>query len=225
MSSAFKLTLAGTLLAAPAVASAQPPGSIEPDDVRPSAVAPHKRGSAVATTERWGGGVRLTGLSGIGALPGVNYGAEVAAHLRRDEVFVELALGRWKPEDNYVVTESPERVDLKLDLWTVRAGWASMKMPLRGWVLVEAGEIAGSRGMQGVVTRMMMGDTPQQRQWRAAGAGLGVAWPMSDQARLVGNLEIAVPFSREPLMLDRGGSYEADPLAARYSVGLEVGWR
>jgi hypothetical protein len=182
--------------------------------------------SELTTTNRWGGGIRLTGLSGIGALPGVNYGIDVAGHVRRDEMFVELSLSRWKPEESYRVTEIPSApVDLKLDLWTLRGGWASMQMPLRAWALLEVGEIAGARGMHGVVSRMMMGDTPSQRQWRAAGGGVGVAWPMSDQARLFGSMEVAVPMSREPVMLDRRGAYEPDPFVTRASVGFEVGWR
>jgi hypothetical protein len=178
--------------------------------------------AADETTERWGGGVRLTGLSGIGALPGVNFGGEVALVLRRDELFGELALGRWKPEDTYIVTDS--RVELALNVWTLRGGWSSMTMPLRAWALVEVGEIAGSREMPGVVSRMVMGTSPTSRQWAAAGGGLGVAWPISHQARLVGCLEFAVPLKRDRLMLE-GGEYQPDPLAARYSIGLEVGWR
>lgn len=182
--------------------------------------------SGLSTTERWGGGIRLTGLSGIGALPGVNFGAEVAVNLRRDEVFAELGLARWQPEEDYRVIENPRQgVDLKLDLWTLRAGWASMAMPLRGWLLLEVGEIAGARGMQGVVSRMVMGDTPSSRQWKAAGGGFGVAWPMSDQARLFGSMEIAIPMDREPVMLDRRGAYTPDPFVARTTVGIEVGWR
>ena len=179
----------------------------------------------LGTTERWGGGVRLTGLSGIGALPGVNYGAEVAVNVRRDEVFAELSLSRWKPENEYMVTDASDQVPLKLDVWALRVGWASMTMPLRGWGIVEVGELAGARGPQGVVSRMMMGDTPKQRQWRSVGGGFGVAWPMSDQARLCGSLEVTIPTNREALMLDHGGMYTPDPLVARYTVGLEVGWR
>lgn len=179
------------------------------------------------TTEPWGGGLRLTGLSGIGALPGVNFGGEVAINVRRFETFGELALGQWKPEDTAYVPSGTGSTELGINMWTLRAGWASMRMPLRAWGLVEVGEIAGSgaSSMPGVVPRMVMGDTPSNRQWRALGAGLGVAWPLSTQARLVGNMEIAVPVQRERLMLSYGEAYEPDPLAARYSVGLEVGWR
>lgn len=224
MANASKLMLASSLLAATAVtASAQP--SAQPSATPSAQIPTASHASSLGTTERWGGGIRLTGLSGIGALPGVNFGTEVAGLVRRDEVFLELALGRWKPKDTYVVSEMPEHVELGLDLWTLRGGWASMKMPLRGWLLAEVGELASARRMAGVVTRMMTGDTPQDRQWRALGGGFGVAWPMTNQARLVGTVEIAVPINRERLTLDRGDAYEPDPLAARYSIGLEVGWR
>lgn len=240
MAIATKLTIVTSLFVA-ATASAQPgetgttaevdtelrPPSSVATEVEPAPIVVTRRArhNPLATTERWGGGVRLTGLSGIGALPGVNFGGEVAALVRRDEMFAELALSRWKPQDTYLVTETPERVELGLDVWAVRGGWASMNMPLRGWFLVEVGEVASARGMEGVVSRMVMGDTPEKQQWRAAGGGFGVAWPMSDQVRLVGNMEIAIPFNREPLMLDRGEAYKPEALAARYSMGLEVGWR
>jgi len=221
---------ASTVLAASAVTVHAQPGATDPvptpiADEAPSTVIPHQRTTdSLATTERWGGGIRLTGLSGIGALPGVNFGGEVAGMLRRDQCFVELALGRWKPEETYLVAGTAEPVELALDVWTLRGGWASMRMPLRGWALVEVGEVAGARAMPGVVSRMVMGDTPRDRQWTAIGAGLGVAWPVSNQMRVVGNLEFAVPVKRDRLMLE-GGEYQPDPMAARYSIGLEVGWR
>jgi hypothetical protein len=180
--------------------------------------------NGIATTERWGGGIRLTGLSGIGALPGVNFGGEVAGQLRRDEYFVELAIGRWKPEDRHMVEDGGAPIPLAMNVWTARGGFASMRMPVRGWLLAEVGDVSGAKQMPGVVSRMVMGDTPAARRWTAVGAGLGIAWPMSDQARLVGNLEFAVPVQRDTLMLDTG-AFEPDPISARYSIGLEVGWR
>ena len=179
----------------------------------------------LATTRVWGFGVRLTGLSGIGALPGVNYGGEVAAQVRHQELFGELAVGRWKPEHTYMVADSQDHVELGLNVWTVRAGWSSMKTPLRGWVLSEAGELASARQMGGVVPRMMTGSTPTDRRWKAVGAGFGVAWGMTDTARLVGSIEIAIPVSRDDVTLDGYGTYQPDPLTARSCVGLEVGWR
>jgi hypothetical protein len=244
MAISSKLTLASTLLTAQVITAAAQPGAdpvpvdepVEAELQPPSSVsvAPpvvvipttvRARKNPQATTNRWGGGVRVTGLSGIGALPGVNYGGELSGMVRRDELFAELGLGWWKPEHTYLVTASPERVELKLDVWTLRAGWASMSSPLRAWALVEVGEMASARGMPGVVTRMMTGDVPEERQWRAVGGGLGVAWPMSDNARLFGMIEVAVPIARQELMLDTVGGYQSDPLAARSSAGLELGWR
>jgi hypothetical protein len=197
----------------------------EPPEVAPTAYVRKPIRDPLATTRVWGFGVRLTGLSGIGALPGVNYGGEVAAQVRHQELFAELAVGRWKPEHTYVVTESPEHVELGLNVWTVRAGWSSMKTPLRAWVLSEVGELASAKQMGGVVPRMMTGSTPMDRRWKAVGAGFGVAWGMTDTARLFGSLEIAIPVNRDDVTLDGYGTYEPDPLAARSSVGLEVGWR
>lgn len=225
-----KLIVAASLVAAHA-AAAQPGAEPDPvapieDDAPPPPPPPHVRvvRDPQATTEHWGGGVRLTGLSGIGTLPGRALGGEVALNLRHDEYFGELALSRWKPEETHYVIDGNQPTELGLDVWTVRAGWASMAMPLRGWLLAEVGEVGGARDMPGVVARMITQSTPTDRQWRAVGAGFGVAWHMTSQARLVGSLELAVPIDRSPIMLDQG-AYTPDPVTARYSLGLEVGWR
>src|SRR5262245_52875170 len=103
------------------VANAQPGADVDEtptnpivkNDFRPPSAVPTaapriERSQPFATTRPWGGGLRLTGLSGIGALPGVNYGAELAGLVRYNEYFAELGFGWWKPEKTYVVTETPE---------------------------------------------------------------------------------------------------------------------
>lgn len=200
----------------------RPPGEVVPTAaVRPAIANKHRHVNDVG---QWGGGVRLTGLSGVGALPGVNIGAEVAVFVRRDERFIELGLGRWVPQETYVVAERPERVELGLDVWTLRGGWASTTMPLRAWLLVESGELAGQREVTGMIARMV-GAVADERRWLAAGGGVGVAWPMSDRARLVGTVELAIPIERTPMMMMSGSEFEPDPAAARANLGLEVGWR
>jgi hypothetical protein len=234
---ALKLSL--LLIAMGAGAATAQPGNMtppaadplapEPTDgplVEPTVVIARAHPDPLATTERWGGGLRLTGASGIGALPGRNFGAEVAVNVRHDELFAELALSHWQPETDYRVMSSGTPIPLGLELWAVRAGWSSMKMPLRAWVLAEVGEVGGTSEMSGVLPRMVMGDTPEGRRWTALGAGVGVAWPLSNQIRLVGSMELAFPIAEEHLVLDNGiGDFKPDPLAARYAVGLEVGWR
>ena len=226
---AYKLPL--LIVAMGAVTASAQPGLIDPlaeplADEPPVVVVAHSHADPLATTERWGGGLRLTGESGIGALPGRNFGAEVAVNVRHDELFTELAVSHWQPENEYHVMSAGTPVELGLDLWAVRAGWSSMRMPLRAWLLGEVGEVAGTSEMPGVLPRMVMGEAPAGRRWTAVGAGVGVAWPMSDQIRLLGTMELAVPLVEEHLVLDRGvGDYKSDPLAARYAIGLEVGWR
>ncbi len=222
----------GVLLATTTIAAAQPGVTDPEDEVLPAEqVAPPApirpvmlRHSTQQKLGLWGGGVRLTGLSGIGALPGVNMGAEVAVFVRLDERFLELGLGRWVPQETYVVSEEPTHVELGLDVWSLRGGWASRTMPLRAWLLAEIGEVAGQRQMSGYLARMV-GAVETNHRWVAAGGGFGVAWPMSDQARLVGNVELAVPIQRHDLMMTTGKPYEPDAAAARCSLGIEVGWR
>ncbi|MBL9014371.1 MAG: hypothetical protein JNL83_09345 [Myxococcales bacterium] len=217
-------TSALCLLLAAAPAAAQPGLSDPAPPARPITHVLGERASQ-ATDRAWAWGLRLTGLSGIGALPGVNVGGEVAGYLRWQERFVELGLGRWKPEETIVVSAADD-TKLGLDVWTLRGGWASMEMPLRAWLLVEAGELAGPHAvMPAGVPRMVTGNVQADHRWFAAGGGFGVGWPMSERARLVGAVEVAVPIGKQEMMLDSGAPFEPDAAAARASLGIEVGWR
>lgn len=218
------LAIASGLVVALVSSAGAQPGMQEPvEPVRPVRHTLAKKADPNATDAMWGGGVRLTGLSGVGALPGVNIGGEVAVHVRWEERFVELGLAKWKPQETIIVEDG---IELGLDVWTVRAGWASKTMPLRAWLLVEAGELAGPHNvMPAGVPRMVMGSVESSHKWFASGGGFGVQWPMSKNARLVGNVELAIPIDREPMMLDTGGSFEPNGATARCSLGLELGWR
>ncbi|MCW5809257.1 MAG: hypothetical protein KIT31_43285 [Deltaproteobacteria bacterium] len=219
--------VAGTASADVIVGDAvDPPETRPPGEVRPAARPRVVRAAYDEPAPLWGGGVRMTGLSGIGALPGRNYGGELAVHVRHDEVFGELALGRVRPEKSYVVVgDAPaQRTELGLDTWTARAGWASRTKPLRAWGLAEVGELANPEGMFGGIARMVTMQMPAERRWVAVGAGFGVAWPFSSHGRLVGALEVAVPLDRSAVMTDRG-PFEPDPAVARTTLGLEVGWK
>ena len=72
----------------------QPPGqtAIVDDLAPPPSVTVRKPvKDPLATTRKIGFGIRATGLSGIGALPGVNYGGELSGMIRYNEMFAELA--------------------------------------------------------------------------------------------------------------------------------------
>jgi hypothetical protein len=169
----------------------------------------------------------MMGLSGIGALPGVNVGGEVGAFVRHEELFGGLALGRWRPQDPVILSESPQHVELGLDVWSFRVGWASKVMPLRAWALAEVGELATGRdgGMPSFVARAMVG-VPAAQRWSAAGGGFSVAWPMSPYARIVGAIEFAIPIEHHEMMVESSTKpYQPGDAVARANFGLELGWR
>ncbi len=167
---------------------------------------------------RWGGGVQLLALSGVGALPQINLGGELSGYVRRADKFVSLGIGRWVPQSARLAPGAPGGVEVKLDTLTLRGGWGPSALPLRAWLLAEVGSIAGTGvGLEAERTA--------DSRWTALGAGLGVGWPMSEHARLVGTFEIAVPLERPRFMLERGADlYQPGAVAARCALGLEVGW-
>lgn len=172
-----------------------------------------------ANASTWGGGARLTGLSGAGALPSLNLGVELAAYVRRLDRFVELGVGAWNPRYAYLQAGAPASVEVGLQVVTLRAGWGPRHLPLRAWVTAEVGQIQG----MGVAV-----DNPQggATRWTALGGGFNVQWPMSPLARLVGAIEVVVPLERTRFLLADGRDlYQPSAAAARCSLGIEVGWR
>lgn len=182
------------------------------------APSPMPRTSRASHTTKWGGGARLLGLSGIGALPRVNLGGELAAYARRNTTFFELAVSRWVPQTATFEVGAPAGVVVGLDILTVRVGWRPEHVPLRAWVSGEIGALHGS-GMAVQDPRAGSG------RWLALGAGFGVAWPMTQNARLVGTVELAVPLERTRFALRDGAElYRPSAAAARCAFGIEVGW-
>jgi len=168
---------------------------------------------------RWGAGLHLTGLSGVGALPQLNLGAELAGYVRRLDRFVELGAGLWVPQSAPLNAGAPARVEVSLEVITLRAGWGPRDLPLRAWVTAEVGRIQGI----GVAV-----DDPRAgaSRWTALGGGFNVAWPMSPLARLVGAIELMIPLERTVFMLADGRDlYQPSSATARCSLGLEVGWK
>ena len=178
--------------------------------VLPSTAVPHRR---------WGGGVRALALSGIGALPRINIGGEIAGYVRRDDYFGEIGLARWVPQSARYDPGAPARVDVSLDVVALRGGWGPEYLPIRAWMLTEVGRMQGE-GVE--VLQPRVGTS----RWIAVGGGFGVAWPMAPHARLVGTFEVAVPLQRTTFMLQNGADlYEPSVVVARCALGLELGWR
>ena len=167
---------------------------------------------------KWGGGLHLLALSGVGALPQINLGAELSGFVRRADKFASLGISRWVPQDAHLAPGSPGGVEVRLDIITLRAGWGPSTLPLRAWLLGELGRLQGT-GV-GLEAERTAG-----ARWTALGGGVGVGWPMSEHVRLVGTFEIAVPLERPRFMLDQGSNlYQPGAAAARCALGLEIGW-
>jgi len=190
---------------------------------RPIAPAPRLqaielREPAVAVPSAWGIGLRAMGVSGVGALPGIGIGGELAGYAWRRALFVELSATRWMRSSSFLADGAPGRVDVRLDVATLRAGWRSQRLPLRGWLGGELGSVQG----QGVA----LSDAQRGNgRWLAIDGGFGVAWAMARHARLVGTIELGIPVASAQFLLRDGGLvYRPDWITARSGIGLEVGW-
>lgn len=173
---------------------------------------------ASPATRGWGGGVHALALSGVGTVPNVGWGAELAVFVRRKSAFAEVGYARWSPNPSYVHPGAPGRVEVGLAAMTVRAGWSPAHMPLRAWV---GGEVGSMFGAGAALEDTRAGSAP----YIAMTAGFGVGWPMSQNARLVGTFEVAVPTRTVHFALAEGGDiYTSSAGAARCAVGLELGW-
>jgi hypothetical protein len=167
----------------------------------------------------WTIGARISGVSGIGVIPEVGLGAELAITLRRHSTMAEVAATRWALSEAQLHAGAPGHVDVGLDVTAMRIGWRSEDKPLRGWASVEVGTMYGD----GVaLANAQVGEG----RWVAAGAGFGVAWPMTKWLRLVGSTEVMLAIDRVRFSLSDGQVvYAPAPMSARATCGIEVGWQ
>ncbi len=167
----------------------------------------------------WGGGVRALGISGIGALPRVGVGGELAAYARVRSLFAELAGARWLPSRRVLQAGTPGGVDVRMEVMSVRLGWGPGDLPLRAWV---AGELGSVQGKGIALDDAQVGSA----MWTGAGAGFAVAWPMTPHTRLIGIIEAVMPLQRARFVLQDGAEvYRPAVATVRCGLGLEVGWR
>ena len=204
-------------IAIDAIAARAAPQEVEYE--APPPYAHHEVPVAPPAPHPFGGGVRLLGLSGVGALPGVSVGLELAGYVRYHDAFVEVAGAAWEPTPKTLSNGAPGRVEVGLGTIGMRAGWGPEDLPLRGWIVAELGVIQGAGQAL---------DDPQigAGGWFALGGGFGVAWPMSPHSRIVGTVEAVAPVGRARFVLADGTElFRPGPATARCAFGLEVGWR
>ena len=190
------------------------------EDMDVEAVVPTTPDSVARPSGRWTAGARLSFVvSGIGSVPDVGIGGELAVVVQRDRIFAEVAGSEWVSSDARVVTGAAPRMDVGLHTMTVRAGYAALT-PLRGWAVVDVGALSGTGE---ALDNARMGSGP----WVAVGAGFGVAWPMARAVRVVGTLEVLAAIEHRTTFELGDGQvvYQPAPASARATFGLEVGWQ
>lgn len=205
----------------PPVAIAEPTGDDagRGDATRPGVTARYSRAASPSPARRWTLGARLSGVSGIGVLPRVGLGGELALTARYQRSLAELATARWFESVAQLYNGRPTKVDIDLDVVITRYGWRPDDLPLRAWVGLEVGT------MRGNASQPPSQQLPDGR-WLAAGAGFAVAWQMTPWIRLLGATEAMVAIERVRFSLMDGlVAYAPAPMSARFTFGFEVGWQ
>jgi hypothetical protein len=166
----------------------------------------------------WSLGARVSGVSGIGIIPKVGLGAELAITLRAGTHLAELGAARWVRSVAQFHDGAPAKVQVDLDVTVARYGWRPPTLPLRAWVSVEVGQMTGG-GFN------LPGTGVDAGRWIAAGTGFGIAWQMTPWARLFGGTEAMVAVERVRFKIDGMDVYAPAPMSFRTTCGLEVGWQ
>ncbi|NVB83971.1 MAG: hypothetical protein HOV81_36685 [Kofleriaceae bacterium] len=167
----------------------------------------------------WAIGARFSGVSGIGIIPKVGLGGELALTMRFNTTLAEVAGTRWVMSAAQFHDGAPAKVDVDLDTAAVRVGWRPTEIPIRAWVAAEGGSMHGNNIV--LPTQQL-----ESGRWLAAGAGFGIAWQMNRYARLVGATETMLAIERVRFSLGDGMIvYAPSPMSVRTSVGLEVGFQ
>ncbi|HSD87702.1 MAG TPA: hypothetical protein VLB44_09305 [Kofleriaceae bacterium] len=187
----------------------------EHEEERVDVIAP----AAPAAPRPWALGARISGVSGIGVIPKVGLGGELAVTLRVHDTLAEVAATRWATSVAQFHDGAPAKVAVELDAASARYGWRPARMPLRAWLAVETGSMRGT----GIV---LPNQQLESGRWLAAGAGFGIAWQMRPWIRLVGATETLVALERVRFSMGDGiVVYAPSPMSFRTICGLEVGWQ
>lgn len=192
------------------------PPATAPAPAAPAFVDRGAVGQGTPAYRPWTIGARVSGLSGIGLIPQVGLGAEVAVTVRAGRHLAELGQARWARSTAQFIVDGPRNVDVNLDVTVARYGWRPPAMPLRAWVAIEVGNMQGG----GLAVTQVDDD-----RWIAAGAGFGVAWQMTPWIRLVGSMEAMAALERARFSNGDMIVYAPSPLSVRTTCGLEVGWQ
>jgi hypothetical protein len=189
------------------------------DDLGTTATAISAPTRAPRRPRLWSFGARASAISGIGLIPKVGIGAELAFTVRRRDALAELAAARWNRSVAQFHDGAPATVDVDLDTTSLRVGWRPETLPLRAWASVEVGDMGGNN-------LKLPSQQLESGRWVAAGGGFGVAWQMARWIRLLGTTETMLAIDRVRFTLGDGiVVYAPSPMSFRATAGLELGWQ
>jgi hypothetical protein len=177
--------------------------------------APAPAPSSGYVPKRWSISARMSGVSGIGVIPQVGLGGELAVSVRAGEHLAELGASRWVTSAAQFHAGRQTRIDVNLDATIARYGWRPPELPMRAWATVE-------RGTMHTGGAVAVGSD----RWLAVGTGFGIAWQMKPWIRLFGSVETMFALERARYTTEQGMAIWAPaPMSVRTTCGLEVGWQ
>ncbi|HEY5921321.1 MAG TPA: hypothetical protein VIV11_06610 [Kofleriaceae bacterium] len=193
-------------------------------DPLPGRFEAHAPIDATAPIERraWQIGVRVSAVSGIGVVPQLGVGAELAIAIRGRALFAELAQTHWLA--SAIEYDEAARGDVALDVTSTRVGWRSSAVPVRAWLTAEVGTLRAASApsptspRDEMVPAVTLADPATTTRWLAAGAGIGLAWSLGSWIRIVGATEGTLHGA------NRAPSAATSVVSVRASCGLELGW-
>jgi hypothetical protein len=171
------------------------------------------------STAHWSAGARFAALAGYGMLPQLGIGGEVAAWIELGPASLEIARDGWSNTRRaaFAPTYDVDGLSVDFTATVARIGWKLGDLPLRARASGELGTMTG-RGVGALA------GSERPLRWIGAGAGVAADWRPAPWLRVMaaGDIVFAIQRARFAL-LDGTQVYEAGPLSARFSVGLEVG--
>lgn len=168
----------------------------------------------------WSVDGRVAAVTGVGVVPSVGVGGELAVALRGRAMFVELAQMHWFPE-----TIPSATFDIELDVTAARIGWRA-RLPVRVWVVGEGGTIRTTQSRDSASPSgiaVTVASRVDATQWLAAGAGGAVELRLAPWFRIVGAAETTYSTDRD-IVVAGVVVYTPSRVSARASCGIEIGW-
>ena len=191
----------------------------EPPDIPPRPMIADLIPSSLEPDSPWHVGVRLSALAGSGMLPSATVGDEFAAYLAHGPAMIELAYSQWETSHGSLTARNLDGIDIDFTATSAHVGAQMGELPLQ---LRLGGEVGSMRGRG--VGAAAGSDGPLR--WIALGGGIALDWSARPGLRIVGIGEVDLAAQRPIFELTNGAvAYEAGPVSARISLGLELGLR